>query len=97
MPRGPRTIQIVVRDPRDIVDIPGVTLPKAPGGGGRDGAGSRNPNAWLGIWFRCCHVYGRLYKNRTGRAYVGRCPRCGGEVSARVGDGGTTRRFFEAQ
>lgn len=85
-------------DPRDIVDIPGLAQP-APAGGaerasGAEAGGKSNP--WLGIWFRCCHTYGRLYKDAAGRMYVGRCPRCGAEVRARVGQGGTNRRLFEA-
>ena len=31
---------------------------------------------FLGVYFSCCHVYGRLYQNKTGTAYVGRCPLC---------------------
>ncbi|RMH29290.1 MAG: hypothetical protein D6693_02260 [Planctomycetota bacterium] len=56
----------------------------------------RPARPWLSVWFRCCHVYARVYRAPTGDRYVGRCPRCGGEVSARIGPGGTTRRFFEA-
>ena len=49
---------------------------------------------FLGIWFECCHVYGRLYKNKDGTAYVGRCPRCLRSFRVKVGNGGTDRRFF---
>ncbi len=51
---------------------------------------------YLGIWFECCHTYGRLYKNKEGTAYVGRCPHCLRPVHVRIGkDGeGTSRRFF---
>ena len=49
---------------------------------------------FLGIWFDCCHVYGRLYKNKDGTAYVGRCPRCLRPVRVKVGGNGTSRRFF---
>ena len=57
---------------------------------------NNNKRAFLGIWFECCHVYGRLYKNKFGTAYVGRCPKCMRPVSARISqDGeGTSRRFF---
>ena len=27
---------------------------------------------FLGVYFSCCHVYGRLYQNKQGTAYVGR-------------------------
>ena len=49
---------------------------------------------FLGIWFECCHVYGRLYKNKIGTMYYGRCPRCLRSVRVRVGEGGTNQRFF---
>ena len=49
---------------------------------------------FLGIWFECCCVYGRIYKNKEGTAYVGRCPKCLRQVRARVGEGGTNQRFF---
>ena len=51
---------------------------------------------FLGVHFVSCRVYGRLYLNREGTAYVGRCPRCGAVVRARVGDQGTDQRFFMA-
>jgi len=52
---------------------------------------------FLSIWFRCCHTYGRLYRNADETAYEGRCPRCGAEVYALIGPGGTDRRIFEAR
>ena len=50
--------------------------------------------AFLGIWFDCCHVYGRLYKNQAGTMYVGRCPKCLRPVTVRIGGDGTSQRFF---
>lgn len=49
---------------------------------------------FLGVHFRCCNVYGRMYKTPEGDRYEGRCPRCGNPVGAKVGEGGTGRRFF---
>lgn len=81
-----------VADPQDKLDIPG--LPSDGGGRPRDPIGPRRP--FLSIWFRCCHTYGRLYRNRAETHYEGRCPRCGALVSARIGPDGTSQRFFEA-
>ena len=52
---------------------------------------------FLGIWFECCHVYGRLYKNKEGSHYVGRCPKCLRSVKVRISaesENATNRRFF---
>lgn len=90
-------------DPRDIVDIHGLSNPAAlPGAAARSGtdSGPATPNPaarnWLGVWFKCCHVYGRMAKQPCGTRYAGRCPKCGAEVGATIGEGGTNRRFFEA-
>ena len=52
---------------------------------------------FLGIYFRCCKIYSRIYKNRQGTAYEGRCPKCLRKVSIKVGDQGTSERFFIAE
>jgi hypothetical protein len=49
---------------------------------------------FLGVNFAACRVYGRLYKNREGTAYVGQCPRCGKFVQVPIGAHGTSQRFF---
>jgi hypothetical protein len=52
---------------------------------------------YLGIMFNCCQVYSRIYKNKDGTAYVGRCPKCMRTITVPVGEGGTNTRFFNAQ
>ncbi len=84
-----------VPDPQDIVEIPGVTNPAAP-----ERESSRSVGAdrnWLGVYFKCCHVYGRMYRSADGGRYLGRCPKCLREVRATVGPGGTARRIFVAE
>ena len=51
--------------------------------------------AFLGIHFVNCGVYGRIYKNNRGDAYIGRCPRCAHVVRVRIGPSGTGNRFFK--
>lgn len=66
---------------------------------GREGSeekeqGGRRP--FVGVKFNCCGVYARVYRDADGKAYSGRCPKCGARVRLRVGEGGTDARFFEA-
>ena len=51
---------------------------------------------FLGIHFRCCNIYTRIYKNRENTAYEGHCPRCGKKVHVPIGKNGSSARFFEA-
>lgn len=57
-----------------------------------DGGGRK----FLGIQFACCGVYARIYVNRDGTAYEGRCPRCFKPVEVKIGPGGSSDRFFTA-
>ena len=53
---------------------------------------------YIGVTFKCCNVYSRIYLNKDGTAYEGTCPRCYKKrVVIKVAErGGTTERFFEA-
>ncbi|KLU03262.1 hypothetical protein RISK_004574 [Rhodopirellula islandica] len=55
-----------------------------------------NPRPFLGIQFRCCQTYGRIYRNDQQTAYRGGCPKCGARVEVPIGSGGTNKRFFTA-
>ncbi|EGF24700.1 hypothetical protein [Rhodopirellula baltica] len=62
---------------------------------GRDGTPG-NPRPFLGIQFRCCQTYGRIYRNDQRTAYRGGCPKCGARMEIPIGSGGTNKRFFSA-
>jgi hypothetical protein len=49
---------------------------------------------FLGVHFACCGVYARIYMNREGTEYVGRCPRCLAQARFVIGEGGQPGRFF---
>ena len=75
---------------RDIVDIQGLAQPADPA------PEPRAARPWLAVYWRCCHVYNRIYRNRQATAYEGHCPRCARPIKVRVGTDGTNCRFFEA-
>jgi hypothetical protein len=83
-----------VEERRDIVDIDGV-IPKASSSSDPQAASQHKP--FLSVWFRCCHSYGRMYRNKDGTQYEGRCPKCGAGVHALIGAHGTARRTFIAE
>jgi len=81
--------------PDYIVDIDGLTEPSTDEAAQTSTfVGPRRP--WLAVRWRCCGVYSRVYRNRGGEAYEGRCPRCQRPLRVAIGPGGTTARFFEA-
>jgi len=84
-------------EPDYILEIPGVEAPGAVGSTGQERQPSRDePRRWIGVRFRCCDVYTRIWRNSQGTAYIGYCPRCGRKVRARIGPDGIDARFFEA-
>ena len=51
---------------------------------------------FLGVLFRCCGVYARLYLNKTGDGYDGRCPKCMHPVRVAIdAEQGVEARFLE--
>ena len=56
----------------------------------------RRQRPHLGILFKCCHVYARIYLNQEGTAFQGFCPKCGAKVMVKAGKGGSRSRFWTA-
>jgi hypothetical protein len=56
----------------------------------------RNKKQFLGIHFKCCNIYSRIYKNKRGTAYEGLCLGCKRVVFVPIGKEGTNSRFFIA-
>jgi hypothetical protein len=74
-------------DPRDYkLDISSLSKP--------DGLKGPAGRPYLSVYFACCGMYQRIYKNADGTAYAGHCPRCAKPVRFPVGPGGTTARQF---
>jgi hypothetical protein len=61
----------------------------------QDNSENSTKKKFLGLKFTCCGVYSRVYVNRDGTAYEGRCPKCLKPVKLKIGESGTDSRFFE--
>ena len=65
--------------------------------GQREQEEKRPARPHLGIHFRCCGVYSRIYLNAAGTAFAGHCPRCARPVRVLVGKEGSRARFWTAE
>jgi len=54
------------------------------------------PRPFIGMMFKCCKVYSRIYLNRKRTAFVGWCPKCAEKVEVKVSPDGTDSSFFSA-
>ena len=57
----------------------------------------KRKSTYLSIFFKCCHVYSSIYRNRAGTAYSGHCPRCKRLATVAIGPNGSSARIFEAE
>lgn len=48
----------------------------------------------VGVKFDCCHVYTRVYTNKEGTAYEGRCPKCLRTIRVKIHKDGVNCKFF---
>jgi hypothetical protein len=57
---------------------------------------TQSKRPFIGMHFKCCNQYSRIYLNREGTAFVGWCPRCAAKAEVAVSPTGTKARFFTA-
>ena len=56
----------------------------------------RTKRPFIGMHFKCCNVYTRIYLNKKGDAFVGWCPKCTAKAMVKVAKDGSPDRFFSA-
>ena len=52
---------------------------------------------FLSIYWKCCHVFSRVYKNEGLNQYQGYCPKCNRKLIVPIGKDGSNRRIFIAE
>ena len=52
---------------------------------------------YIGMHFKCCNVYCRIYLNHDGTAFRGNCPKCAQPVRVKAAPGGGKSRFWTAE
>jgi hypothetical protein len=57
---------------------------------------AHNRRPFLGMYFKCCRVYSRIYINKKQTAFVGWCPRCAAKVEVKISPTGSNSKFFSA-
>lgn len=50
---------------------------------------------YVGINFKCCKIYNRIYINKQRDAFVGWCPKCARKVTLKISPDGEESQFFE--
>ena len=59
--------------------------------------GKKIKRPFIGIHFKCCNVYSRIYINKKQTAFVGWCPKCTKKVEVKISPDGADTSFFEAE
>jgi len=54
----------------------------------------RKPRPHVGVIFRCCKIYQRIYLNKKGDAFIGYCPKCSAKMEIVVSPYGSKSSFF---
>jgi hypothetical protein len=52
---------------------------------------------FIGVIFKCCRVYSRIYLNKKKNAFVGWCPKCGAKMEVLISPTGSKSSFFIAE
>ncbi len=56
--------------------------------------GKKRKRAFIGMHFKCCHVYARIYVNKQQTAFKGHCPKCAAPVEIKISKDGNSTPFF---
>lgn len=57
----------------------------------------RSPRPYIGVLFKCCNAYARIYLNRDKTRFAGHCPKCATKVQVKVAPGGSKSRFWVSE
>jgi len=61
-----------------------------------DSSKNNKKRPFIGMLFKCCNAYGRLYLNPKKKEFYGRCPKCGKAAVMKISSDGQKGNFFVA-
>jgi hypothetical protein len=64
-------------------------------GGLKQNKSKRKKREFVGVIYKCCNVYSRIYINKKRTAFVGWCPKCGARMEFIISPKGSKSKFFE--
>jgi len=89
------------------MDLPGIDIVESggldqnadqngrPADAGPDPSNLASGRPALQVYFKCANAYLRVLRSADGARYQARCPKCSKEIRFAVGEGGSSKRFFE--
>lgn len=57
---------------------------------------NKKSRPYIGMHFKCCNAYARVYLNAKGDAFAGHCPKCARPIRIKASASGSKSKFWEA-
>ncbi|UCC80742.1 MAG: hypothetical protein JSW64_05125 [Candidatus Zixiibacteriota bacterium] len=56
---------------------------------------TKEKKEFIGVIFKCCKKYSRIYLDDEKSSFLGWCPKCGAKMEIRISPNGSNSKFFQ--